>query len=251
MHQAPQATEEVAESASGHGELDRLLAGARDALTDDIVARLSATAADSVDLLDRINRSGISDALPTLARLVQDGDLERIAGLVRWAGSAQDALTDDIVSRLSGTASQSLNLLDRVNRSGIERALPAITELIDNGDLQRIVGLARLVGSVQDAMSDDIVSRLAKIAGEFLSLVDRIARAPDFYRLVELLGNRELQSTLVGLLSGLEHAQRHVAESPPAKARIGGLMKLAREPGMHDALLFVSAFGKQLREHRR
>ena len=249
MNQAPpQPTEEVADS--GDSELERLLAGARDALTDDIVARLSATAADGMDLLDRINRSGIADALPTLTRMVRDGDLERLAGLARWAGSAQDALTDDIVSRLSHTAGASLDLLDRVNRSGIERALPAISELNDNGDLQRIVGLARLLGSAQDALSDDIVARLAMIAGELMCLVDRLARTPDFFRLMDLLGRPEVLKTLVTLLDGLGHAQRDVAELPASKGGISGVMRLARDPGVQDALLFASAFGKQLRGQR-
>lgn len=247
MSQAPHATADSGDSETNEGELDRLLAGARDALTDDIVTRMSATASDGMDLLDRINRSGIADALPTLARMVRDGDLERVAGLARWAGSAQDALTDDIVARLAQTAGGGLDLLDRVNRSGIDRALPAIAELSENGDLERIVGLARLVGSAQDALSDDIIGRLALMAGELMCLVDRLARNPSFFRLLDLLGKPEVQNTLISLLEGLGSARRTVEQSPPPKGGLGGAAKLARDPGLHDALLFASAFGKQLR----
>ena len=45
--------------------------------------------------------------------------------------SAQDSLTDDIVTRLSANLGQSLELLDRINRSGIDRALPAIAQLVE------------------------------------------------------------------------------------------------------------------------
>ena len=167
---------ELPDEAALPSELARLAGGARDALTDDMVTRLSATLTEGLDLLDRINRSGIGDALPVLANMVKSGDLERVAGMVRLVGSAQDALTDDIVSRMAHTAAGGLDLLDQVNRSGVAAALPAITALVNNGDLDRLVGLARLVGSAQDALSDDIISRLALIAGELMCLVDRLAR---------------------------------------------------------------------------
>lgn len=238
--------ESAAHESEGHGELERLLASAGDALTDDMVSRLSATAAEAIDLLDRINRSGIGDALPTLANMVKNGDLERVAGLARLLGSAEDALTDDMVTRLAHTAGGGLDLLDRINRSGIDRALPAIAQLVDNGDLERVVGLARVIGSAQDALSDDIINRLALLAGELMCLVDRLTRNPGFFQLVELLGRREIQSTLVNLLEGLGRAQQEVSEAGPSKGGLSGVVKLAKDPGVQDALKFASVFGRQL-----
>jgi len=227
-------------------ELGRLLDGARDALTDDMVTRLSATASESLDLLDRINRSGIADALPVLAQMVKSGDLERAANLVRLAGAGQDALTDDIVSRLAQTACGGLDLLDRVNRSGVADALPAISALVNNGDLDRLVGLARLAQSIQDALSDDIINRLALIAGELMCLVDRLARNPNFFQLVDMLGRNDVQSALMTMLHGLSQAQEDVAGQPPAKRGLGALLGIARDPGTLETLRFASAFGRAL-----
>ncbi len=92
---------------------------------------------------------GLAQAL--VEELVANGDLDNLVHLARLIGSAQDALTDDMVNRLAATAAGGLDLLDRANRSGVARALPAIAELVDNGDLDRLVELARLVGSAQDA----------------------------------------------------------------------------------------------------
>lgn len=233
--------------AEGHNELGRLLEGARDALTDDIVSRLGSTAAESLDLLDRLTRSGIDEALPTIAAMVKNGDLQRVADLARLLGSAQDALTDEMISRLAQTAGDGLDLLDRVNRSGIGRALPAIAQLVDNGDLERIVGLARLLGSAQDALSDDIISRLALLAGELMCLVDRLARNPGFFRLLELLGRPAIQDTLVGLLEGIGQAREELREAPPSKGGISGLLQLAKDPGTQDALRLASAMGRRWR----
>lgn len=243
-------TASATEPVTDAGELDRLLTSARDALTDDIVSRVSATAADGIDLLDQVNRSGVAEALPTLARMVKNGDLERIAALARLVGSAEDALTDDMVSRLAEVTGTGLDLLDRVNRSGIERTLPAITQLVENGDLDRVIGLARLVGSAQDALSDDIISRLAHTAGELMCLVDRVARTPGFLRLLDLLGRDDIQDTLVNVLEGIGRAQQEIEKAPPSKGGFSGITKLARDPAVHDVLIFASAFGRQLRLSR-
>ncbi|MGH8670913.1 MAG: hypothetical protein ACREUA_02595, partial [Burkholderiales bacterium] len=100
-------------------EITRLLQSARDALSDDIVGRLGATLGDAMDLLDRVNRSGIVKALPILSEMVANGDLERMAQIARVIGSAQDALSDDIVARLGAVAGEGLDLVDRVTRSGV------------------------------------------------------------------------------------------------------------------------------------
>jgi uncharacterized protein YjgD (DUF1641 family) len=228
-------------------ELVRLVAGAQDALTDDMVTRLSATLTEGLDLLDRINRSGVGDALPTLAAMVKNGDLERVAGLARLAGSAQDALTDDIVGRLAQTASGGMDLLDRVNRSGVAEALPSLTALVNNGDLEHLVGLARLVGSAQDALSDDIVNRLALIAGELMCLVDRLARNRNFLQMLDLLSRDDVQAAFTGMLNGLVRACEETSAQPPAKGGLGGLLALARDADTQESLRFLSAFGRGLR----
>ncbi|MBU2723742.1 hypothetical protein HF568_11155, partial [Acidithiobacillus ferridurans] len=66
-------------------------------------------------------------------------DLERIVHLARLAGAAQDSMSDELVGRMAGLASDGLDLLDRVHRSQVVHALPAISALVENGDLERIV----------------------------------------------------------------------------------------------------------------
>src|SRR5690349_17776234 len=107
-------------------ELERVVAAARDSMTDEMVSRLSATVAEGMDLLDKVNRSGVSGALPAISQLVANGDLERLVALARTYGAAQDAMTDEMVTRLAGTAAESLSLMDRLNRAGLDRLVGSI-----------------------------------------------------------------------------------------------------------------------------
>jgi len=110
-------------------ETERLIAAARDTMTDEMVSRLGATAAEGLDLLDKVNRSGVAGALPAISQLVANGDLERLVALARTYGAAQDAMTDEMVSRLAETAAESLSLMDRLNRAGLDRLVGSIERL--------------------------------------------------------------------------------------------------------------------------
>jgi uncharacterized protein YjgD (DUF1641 family) len=168
----------------------------------------------------------------------------------RLVASAQDALTDDMVVRLSATLGDSLDLLDRVNRSGIVRALPAITQLVENGDLERVISLARLVAAVEDSLSDDIVNRLSIVATEMAALVDKLARNDGFMRLIDILGREEVQCAMVNVAESACAARTEVAALPAPKGGIGGLWQLVKDPGTQDALRFMALVSKQLRNRK-
>lgn len=157
----------------------------------------------------------------------------------RLFASAQDALTDDMVVRLSANASQTLDLLDRFNRSGIDRALPAIAQLVENGDLERLVGIARLYGSVEDSLSDDIVNRLALVVTELASLVDKLARNQGFQRLVDMLGQDDVQDTMVDMLNAVSSAKTEAKSLPPAKGGIGGMWQMMTDAGTQQVMRFM------------
>ena len=119
-------------------EAERVLAAARDSLNDEIVTRLAGTAADAMDLIDRVNRTGLYRAIPAIAELVNNGDLDRLAKLARVYASAEDALTDDMVNRLAETASEGFLLLDKLNRGGAGRLVEMLARLEASGSLKRI-----------------------------------------------------------------------------------------------------------------
>ncbi len=127
-------------------ESERLISAARDSLTDEMVTRLAGTATDAMDLIDRVNRTGLYKAIPAIAELVNNGDLDRLARLARLYASAEDALTDDMVHRLADTAAEGLSLLDRLNRGGAGRMVEMLARMEASGSLKRIAdALPRLL----------------------------------------------------------------------------------------------------------
>lgn len=119
-------------------ELERIVAAARDSLSDEMVARLAGTATDAMDLVDRVNRTGLSNAIPALAEMVNNGDLDRLAKLARVYGSAEDALTDEMIGRVAETVAEGMSLLDRASRGGAGRLVEMLSHMEALGSLDRI-----------------------------------------------------------------------------------------------------------------
>jgi hypothetical protein len=128
---------ELVRDATTAGEIERLVEAARDSMTDEMVSRLSETAAGGIDFIDRVNRAGLNRAIPAIAQLVNDGDLERLVQLARIYGSMQDAMTEEMVGRLSETVGAGITLLDRFNRGGADRLLQILERLDASGALER------------------------------------------------------------------------------------------------------------------
>ncbi|MGE5338644.1 MAG: hypothetical protein ACM3PU_12505 [Gemmatimonadota bacterium] len=244
-------------------EAEHLVAAARDSLSDEMVTRMAGTATDAMDLIDRINTSGLYRAIPAIAEMVNSGDLDRVARLARLYNSAEDALTDDMVTRLAGTATDAMDLLDRVNTSGLYRAIPAIAEMVNSGDLDRIARLARLYNSAEDALTDDMVNRIAETATEGLSLLDRLSRG-GAGRMVEMLARMEASGSLKriadtlpkllerlemldAVLHAVEKASAESAQEPKSAGGLGGLWSLMREPDSQDTLRYLMDVGKAVR----
>lgn len=129
----------MTDNINGSVDIEHLVKAANDALTDDMVNRISQTAADGMDLIDQINRAGLKRALPAITQLVENGDLDRLVRLARLYGSAEDALTDDMIGRVAEAAADGLSLLDRFNRGGAGRIVGMLERMEASGSLARLV----------------------------------------------------------------------------------------------------------------
>lgn len=234
------------------------------ALTDDMVAKLSRSTEETAAVLNEIQASGLASAIPTLGKMARNGDVERLAQLARAYAAAEDAVTEEMVSRLSDAVGGGLALIDQVQRAGLERALPALVELVNNGDLQRLVNLARVYSSAEDAMTEEMVGRMAETIGGGLSLLDRMNRGGG-ERVVAMLERLEntgalekAVSTIPLLLDRLEMMHRLLGcieaaatESelaPKSGGGVGGLWSSVKEGESQDTLRFLLLLGKKLRK---
>lgn len=244
-------------------ELEGVATAARDAMTEDIIGRVADSAAGAMDLMDKVNRSGLAHAIPQLAQMVENGDLQRLVNLARVYGSAEDALTEEMVGRIADAAGGGLSLLDQVHRSGLEKALPVLTRLVADGDIERLAQLARVYGAAQDALSEEIVGRLAEAASEGLSLLDRLNRG-GAGRLVEMLAKLEASGSLervaallptfvdrLDMVGGLLEAMESAAKQAEAERTEGGIVAMYRmmtDPRTQETLRFMLALGQHMHE---
>ena len=70
-------------------------------------------------------------------------------------------------------------------------------------ELEELSELAKLVASARDAMSDEMVTRLARAVSEGVTLLDRLTRNEGLMRLLQVLDRPESQHLLVGLARAL------------------------------------------------
>ncbi|MGN2393006.1 hypothetical protein [Pelomicrobium sp. G1] len=120
-----------------------------------------------------------------------------------------------------------------------------------------------LTGAARDAVTDDMVARLAEAAGAGLGLVDRLSRG-GLDRLVAMLERLEAQGaleriaqalprvlarleTVEALLASLEQAVQ-AAEKAPAAGGLSGLWRLLKEAQSQQALGLFLAWGRALKK---
>lgn len=171
---------------------------------------------------------------------------QQIIELLRVWQSARDALNDDMIGRLAGVMSQSLDTLDRFNRSGIADALPDIAQFVRSGDLKRVLALGRLVAAAEDSLNDEMISRLSAMFSEALSVLDRLTHTGALERVLQLLLEPAVQDVLVRFGEALAKANKEFDTVPHPKGGIGGLWKIGTDPGNQEAIQFMGLFGKHL-----
>lgn len=117
--------------------------------------------------------------------------------------------------------------------------------------LQRLVEFAQLVTAGRDAMSDEIVTRLAGAMSEGLTLLDRLTRNEGLMHLLKVLDRQETQYLLVALSDAIHAASQEIPAAPPATGGLACMMRVARDPGTQEGLRLLSVFGKHLSHSMR
>ena len=135
------------------------------------------------------------------------------------------------------------------------QAAAAQAAVVTQDDLKRIAELASIWAATQDALTDEMVARLAAAFSEGVILLDRLTRNEGLMRLLHALDDPDTQTGLAALADSLRPITRDLVAAPAAKGGIGGLLKLATEPGAQAAFRALSIIGKHwsdsLRESRR
>lgn len=183
-------------------------------------------------------------------------DEKTTAELSRVITGMQDALTDEMVTRLAETLSSGAGLLDQLGRSGIDKAIPLLAEMVENGDLARVVQLARVIGAVQDSVTDEMIVRLTDVISGAMTLLDSLNRSgldglvAALPRMVAMFDHLEQQHVVDDLVHCLDEATAVAATSPPTSGGLKGLWTIVREPDTQEALRFLLLISKEFRTCR-
>ena len=118
-------------------------------------------------------------------------------------------------------------------------------------DLEQLAELSTLITAAKDALSDEIVSRLASAFSEGIILLDRLTRNEGLVHLLQELDRPENQQFLVSMSNAFTAASRDLATAPPAGGGIVGLLQLVRDPGTQEGLRLLSLIGARLSDSMR
>lgn len=118
-------------------------------------------------------------------------------------------------------------------------------------DLHHLAELSTLIAAARDALSDDIVSRVASAFSEGITLLDRLTRNEGLVHLLQELDRPENQHFLISLSNAFTQASRDLATAPPSNGGIGGLLRLVSDPGTQEGLRLLSLIGARLSDSMR
>lgn len=123
--------------------------------------------------------------------------------------------------------------------------------MINDDGLEGLAELSTLVAAAKDALTDDMVTRMAGVFSEGITLLDRLTRNEGLVRLLQELDHPENQALLIGLSDALSSTCREISAAAPAKGGVVGMLQLAREPGTQEGIRMFSILGKNLSESMR
>ncbi len=150
--------------------------------------------------------------------------------------AARDAMTEGMVERLTTTAGNGLEILDRLNdedtRAAIHSLIDGITDLHRSGALDTVVDLVRLVHCAKSAMTDNMVERL------FIFME----------HLANTVATEEIATLAHETKGALEDALDQSAEKGKSGGGLFSTIALMSKPETQRTLEFLLSFGGNLRE---
>lgn len=130
-----------------------------------------------------------------------------------------------------------------------ETEMPAAT--ISAKDLQQLAEFASIITAARDAVSDDIVLRVAGALSEGITLLDRLTRNEGLMRLLQVLDRQESQYVLIAMSEAIHAVSQDIPAQPPAAGGLGCMMRVMRDPGTQEGMRLMSVFGKYLSQSLR
>jgi|TARA_B110001454_G_scaffold162008_1_gene151477 uncharacterized protein YjgD (DUF1641 family) len=123
---------------------------------------------------------------------------------------------------------------------------------LETQNLDKLIELASAIAAAQDAMTDDIVTRLAAAIGEGMILMDRVTRNEGLMHLLQALGDPAVQENLEGVAKALTSENFFDGANDQKNTGRGGylgLMRLLSDSEVQDAIYTLAGFLKKFNAH--
>lgn len=121
-----------------------------------------------------------------------------------------------------------------------------VSVVVISGDLDRLVNLTRVLGSAADALSDDIVARLAETLSELMCIADRLARNEGLQQMLRLLENQALMDTVIKLAKAAAEVSNETAEESA-----GGMLGIYKTMTNAEVQTALAVVGRITEAYRR
>ncbi len=150
--------------------------------------------------------------------------------LARLAQAATEAMTDGMVERLSITAANSLEVVDRLNdedtREAVHALLDRVTEMHRSGAMDTVFETISLLHGARSALTDSMVERL------FIFVE----------HMVNNLANEEMAVMAHNARMAMEEAVDETHEKGKPKGGMMSTISMLSKPETQQALQFLLAF---------
>ena len=121
-----------------------------------------------------------------------------------------------------------------------------VSVVVISGDLDRLVNLTRVLGSAADALSDDIVARLAETLSELMCIADRLARNEGLQQMLRLLENQALMDAVIKLAKAAAEVSNETAEESA-----GGMLGIYKTMTNAEVQTALAVVGRITEAYRR
>ncbi len=157
-----------------------------------------------------------------------NGDISRLIQ------AASDSLTDGMVERLSVTAANGLEIVNRLNdedtKDAVLTLIDRLTELHRTGALDTMFQLAAVIHGSREALTDSMVERL--------------------FAFMEHMVNNLANEEIADLAHNAKEAMKHASDEAAGHEPTGGvfsILSMLSKPESQQALQFLLAFACKMR----
>jgi len=154
--------------------------------------------------------------------------------MARLLQAAQESLTDGMVERLTITAANGLEVVDRLNdedtKDAVLTLIDRLTELHRSGAMDTLFQLVTLVHGCRNAVTDNMVERL-------FAFVEHM---------VNNLANEEVANLAHNAKEAMGHASREANENQ-SKGGMMATLSMLSKPESQQAIQFLLAFACEMR----